>query len=91
MIRPIIDGPYEEQELTYVGLVGMIDPPRDEAKVAVARCRAAGIRPIMITGDHPATAAAIAGELGIDGHEVIRGLDLDEMNDDQLAQRVSAD
>jgi Ca2+-transporting ATPase len=54
-----------EHELVFLGLLGMIDPPRAEAQAAVAEARAAGIRPIMITGDHPATAAAIAGELGI--------------------------
>ena len=54
-----------ERDLTFVGLTGMYDPPRPEAKDAVARCRAAGIRVVMITGDHPQTAMAIARELGI--------------------------
>ena len=52
-----------ERDLVYTGLIGMIDPPREEAKEAVQKCRAAGIRPVMITGDHPATALAIAREL----------------------------
>ncbi len=84
------EGPYEERDLVVLGLVGMIDPPREEAKAAVARCKRAGIRPIMITGDHPATAAAIAGELGIDGHQVFTGLDFEEIDDDQLAERVAS-
>ena len=54
-----------EQDLVFAGLIGMIDPPREEAKEAVARAKAAGIRPMMITGDHPKTAAVIAAELGI--------------------------
>jgi magnesium-transporting ATPase (P-type) len=54
-----------EQDLVFAGLIGMIDPPRKEAKDAVARAKGAGIRPLMITGDHPRTAAVIAQELGI--------------------------
>jgi Ca2+-transporting ATPase len=57
----------DESELTFLGLIGMMDPPRPEAAASVAKSRAAGIRPVMITGDHPATAIAIAREVGIDG------------------------
>lgn len=80
----------EESSLTFAGLVGMIDPPREEVKQAVVRCRMAGIRPVMITGDHPATASAIARELGIasESDRVITGQDLDAMSDDQLAANV---
>ncbi|MBC8079093.1 MAG: calcium-translocating P-type ATPase, SERCA-type [Gorillibacterium sp.] len=79
-----------EQELTFVGLVGMIDPPREEVKAAVAICRTAGIRPIMITGDHKETAVAIARELGIlEGeHAAITGADLDQMDELEFAERV---
>lgn len=81
------EGPYEEQELTFLGLVGMIDPPREEAKEAVARCRQAGIRPVMITGDHPATAAAIARELGLDDSgRVVTGQQLDDASDERLTE-----
>ncbi len=81
---------YEERELVFAGLVGMIDPPREEAKEAVQKCHAAGIRPVMITGDHPATALAIARELQIaaEGDRVVTGQDLDAMTDDQLAAQV---
>ena len=79
-----------ERDLTFVGLSGMHDPPRPEASVAVARCRGAGIRVIMITGDHPHTAAAIARELGIgDGGGTVTGVELDAMDDAELARRVS--
>ncbi len=76
-----------ENGLTFMGLVGMIDPPRPEAKAAVAVCRQAGIKPIMITGDHVVTASAIAKELGIllEGDMAITGAELDKMDDEQLA------
>ncbi|HEX8138227.1 MAG TPA: cation-translocating P-type ATPase [Pyrinomonadaceae bacterium] len=79
-----------EQDLVFAGLIGMIDPPREEAREAVARAKAAGIRPIMITGDHPATAAVIAAELGItsDGRAVT-GAELEKMaDDDSLVKAV---
>ncbi len=77
--------------MTFLGLAGMIDPPRAEAKEAVARCREAGIVPIMITGDHPVTAEAIARELGIllDG-KVVTGSQLQAMSDDVLRASVSS-
>ncbi|MDB5368636.1 MAG: cation-transporting ATPase, partial [Roseomonas sp.] len=78
-----------EQELTFLGLVGMIDPPREEARTAVALARQAGIRPVMITGDHPLTAARIAAELGIVGTgRVLTGADLQAMSDTALDQAV---
>lgn len=80
---PILDGQGEslEQDLIFVGLVGMIDPPRAEVKDAVDRAKTAGIRPVMITGDHPLTAAHIAQQLGIatDG-ETLTGRDLDRLS-----------
>ena len=79
-----------ENGLTFMGLVGMIDPPRPECKVAVATCRRAGIKPVMITGDHVVTASAIAKELGIleDGDMAITGAELDSMNDRELDSKV---
>lgn len=79
-----------EQGLTFVGLIGMIDPPRKEVKVAVAQCYAAGIRPVMITGDHKLTAVAIAKELDIfrPGDLAITGEDLDFMPQELLEQDV---
>ena len=75
-----------ESGLTFMGLVGMIDPPRPEARDAVAVCRRAGIKVVMITGDHVVTASAIAKDLGIlqDGDRAITGAELDAMNDDEL-------
>ena len=75
-----------ENGLTFMGLVGMIDPPRPEAKDAVAVCRRAGIKPVMITGDHVVTASAIAKELGIleEGDKAITGAELDAMSDEEL-------
>ena len=79
-----------ESGLTFMGLVGMIDPPRPEAKEAVAVCRKAGIKPVMITGDHVVTATAIARELGIflDGDIAITGAELDKMSDKELDENV---
>ncbi len=80
-----------ENGLTFMGLVGMIDPPRPEAKAAVATCRKAGIKPVMITGDHVVTASAIAKELGIleDGDMAITGTELDAMTDRELDEKVT--
>ena len=80
-----------EKDLTFLGLVGMIDPPRPEARDAVAVCRKAGIRPVMITGDHVITASAIARDLGIlkEGDRAITGAELDAMSDDELDAQVA--
>ena len=79
-----------ESDLIYVGMVGMIDPPREEVKDAVAKCKTAGIRTVMITGDHKITATAIAKALGImeEGDEALTGAELEEMSDDELFERV---
>ena len=79
-----------ENDLTFLGLIGMIDPPRPEAKKAVEVCKQAGIRPIMITGDHVITATAIAKELGIfcEGDRAITGRELDEMSDEELDREI---
>lgn len=79
-----------ETELTILGLVGIMDPPREEVKEAVALCRSAGIRPVMITGDHPITARAIARRLGIieDDGEVITGPHLERLPMDEFENRV---
>ena len=79
-----------ESNLIYVGMVGMIDPPREEVKLAVQKCKTAGIRTVMITGDHKATAVAIAKDLGIlnEGEEAITGAQLEEMSDEELTKNV---
>ncbi|MCA2000547.1 MAG: cation-translocating P-type ATPase [Chloroflexi bacterium] len=79
-----------ERGMTFLGLAGMIDPPRPEAKAAVALCADAGIRPVMITGDHPITAQAVALELGLlrNGSRVVTGAELEEMPDEQLQEEV---
>lgn len=79
-----------EKDLIFMGMVGMIDPPRPEAKAAVAVCRKAGIKPVMITGDHVGTASAIARELGIlqEGDRAITGAELDLLTDSELDEQV---
>ncbi len=79
-----------ESGLTFVGMCGMIDPPRPEAKLAVEKCISAGIKPVMITGDHKITASAIAKELGIlrEKDEVVTGTELSEISDEELIKRV---
>ncbi|MBI5497072.1 MAG: cation-translocating P-type ATPase [Deltaproteobacteria bacterium] len=78
-----------EEELTLLGLVGLLDPPRPEAHDAIRKCESAGIRVVMITGDHPSTARAIAGELGILGQgRVVTGAELDALPDDALARVI---
>ncbi len=79
-----------ERELIFVGLTGMIDPVRPEVKAAIKTCVAAGVRPVMITGDHLDTAVAIARELGIlqPGQQAVSGAMLDEMTDEQLAASI---
>ena len=82
-------GEHLEQKLIFLGIIGMIDPPRDEAKQAVALARSAGIRPIMITGDHPVTAAVIASELGISTDaRALTGAELDKLSEESLAKIV---
>jgi len=77
-----------EEDLTFLGLIAMLDPPRPEASAAIVRARAAGIRPIMITGDHPVTALAIARELGIGDGEVLTGAQLNALSDEALAGKT---
>jgi Ca2+-transporting ATPase len=79
-----------EQQLIFLGIVGMIDPVRSEAKQAVQICQQAGIRPVMITGDHPLTAKHIAEELGITNGQVLTGQDLNQLTLEELEDRVEA-
>ena len=79
----------ETEGLTLIGLIGLVDPPRAEARPAIELCRAAGITVKMITGDHRATAGAIAAELGLQG-DVVDGAELDRMDDAQLAARIES-
>jgi Ca2+-transporting ATPase len=80
-----------ENNLTFIGLIGMIDPPRDEVKDAVYLCKQAGIKPVMITGDHVLTAKAIARELGIlyGQNEAITGEELSRMSNEQLSKNIN--
>ena len=80
----------DEYDYIFIGLISMIDPPREESKQAVADCIMAGIKPIMITGDHKITASAIAKEIGIlrDGDRAIEGLEIDKMSDEELKENI---
>lgn len=79
-----------ETDLSFTGMVGMIDPPREEAKPAIEECKKAGIHPVMITGDHRETAASIAEELGIltKGKLIITGIEMKNMSDEEFADKV---
>lgn len=91
VLPSVVDSASVENELIFLGMVGMIDPPREEAKLAVAQCKEAGIRPVMITGDHKITATAIAQALGIfsKGDSVYTGVEVAAMNDDELREAVA--
>ena len=80
-----------ERELVFLGLIGMIDPPREEAKESVARAKRAGIRPMLITGDHPRTAAVIAAELGLaENARAVTGAELEKLSEDALDETVKS-
>ena len=80
----------DEQDLIFIGLVSLMDPPRNESKDAVTQCKKAGMIPVMITGDHKVTARAIAQQIGIyeDGFVCIEGSELDELSDEQLQAQL---
>lgn len=89
--RPAPNMDLEETDLIFLGLVGLIDPPRSEVRDAIVKARAAGIRVVMITGDSPITAGAIAAQLSLHISEHLTGADLDALDDAQLAQRLKGD
>lgn len=82
----------DEDNFIFISLTAMIDPPREESKEAVAKCLTAGIKPVMITGDHKITATAIAKEIGIykDGDNVMEGVDVEKLSDDELLEKVAS-
>lgn len=87
--KPDADLKNAEADMTFLGLVGMIDPPRPEANAAIRTCEEAGIRPVMITGDHPLTAQAVARELGLlKGGKVVTGAELEAMSEQDLDREV---
>ena len=88
-IDDVLDPP-DERDYTFVGLISMMDPPREESKEAVLDAKRAGIRPVMITGDHKITATAIAKQIGIfdEGDMAVTGVELDAMSEDELAEKI---
>lgn len=80
-----------EEDLTFLGLVGLIDPPRAEVRAAIASAQSAGIRVIMITGDSPLTATAIAGQLGLTTHGHVTGPELDDLDEATLTEKLTGD
>ncbi len=89
-IGPVQPSPDWESGLTFIGLVGIVDPPRPEVTAAIDEARKAGIRTVMITGDHPATARAIADEIGLweEGDELVTGAELDHLDQQKLEERI---
>jgi Ca2+-transporting ATPase len=89
-LGPVAASPDWEEELTFIGLVGIVDPPRQEVTAAIEEARQAGIRTLMITGDHPATARAIAEEIGLweSGDELLTGPELDGLDQQRLEERI---
>ena len=87
---PVLEPEHVETGLSFLGLAGLMDPPREEVREAVALCRTAGITPVMITGDHPATARAVAQRLGIleEGGEVLSGAELARLSDTEFRAHV---
>lgn len=86
----LLDDPMIEQDLTFVGLVGMIDPPRKEVAPAIKQCKEAGIKTVMITGDHVTTAKAISRQIGLldENSRVIEGREIEQMNQEQLTDQI---
>lgn len=89
-VLPTLPGAAQEEGLTFLGLIAMMDPPREETEQAVDDCIRAGIKPVMITGDHKITAIAIAGKIGIlnDPSEAVEGKDIEKLSDDELKDRI---
>ncbi|HEX6839853.1 MAG TPA: cation-translocating P-type ATPase, partial [Polyangia bacterium] len=89
-VGPVVGSTDWESNLTFIGLVGIVDPPRPEVAAAIDEARKAGIRTVMITGDHPATARAIAEEIDLwrDGDEIVTGNELDRLDQQKLEQRI---
>lgn len=88
-VDDVLDPP-DETDYTFIGLISMMDPPREESKAAVADAKRAGIKPVMITGDHKITATAIAKQIGIfeEGDMALTGVELDAMSEDELAEKI---